>query len=151
MIQSVSKATAEKINSMQISDTIENQGINVLWVRMVDSTQGLIEIFGGPHRHTFCEVHICLSGSISFPKVWVWRSPPKPSINILRIKAKIFQNAFLPFRQMRIANFILPFLILSLLSLRRIPVLPMPFQSLLNWRRWEYAFRQSFRLWHRLK
>lgn len=66
MIQSVSKATAEKINSMQIPDTIENQGINVLWVRMVDSTQGLIEIFGGPHRHTFCEVHICLSGSISY-------------------------------------------------------------------------------------
>lgn len=66
MFQMVDKETAEKINSMQIPETIEGQGVNVLWVRFVDSSQGLIEIFTGPHQHTFCEVHICLAGSISY-------------------------------------------------------------------------------------
>lgn len=63
MIQSISKKTAETINLMEIPDTIESQRINVFWVRIVDSSY---EIFSAPHRHTFCEVHVCLSGSVSY-------------------------------------------------------------------------------------
>ncbi len=64
--QGIPSATVRQINSTCIPEMGGDQGINILWVRLIRPEQEEVEIFDGVHQHSFCEVHICLDGDISY-------------------------------------------------------------------------------------
>lgn len=59
-------AVVDKMNNMHVAETIAPHDIRLLWIRLVYSSDKRVEIFPGEHRHTFCEVHICLDGKVTY-------------------------------------------------------------------------------------
>ncbi len=52
-----------KMNTMSLQCTLAEQGINVVWIRIIDPQS---EAYTAQHQHTFCEAHICLGGAFTY-------------------------------------------------------------------------------------
>jgi len=62
----ITAASVKALNGMNFPESVKEQDIRIMWVRLVRTSDDFTEIFAEAHRHTFCEIHICLEGSIAY-------------------------------------------------------------------------------------